>query len=91
VIEDVVASVPGVHEVAVVGVPDPEWGERVTALYTLHPGVAVSAVHIMERCQAALAPYKKPKDIRQIDRFPLNSTGKIAKKTLRRQLEAGEL
>jgi acyl-CoA synthetase (AMP-forming)/AMP-acid ligase II len=90
-IEDVVASVPGVHEVAVVGVPDPEWGERVTALYTLHPGAAVSATQIMERCRAALAPYKKPKDLRQIDRFPLNSTGKIAKKTLRAKLEAGEL
>jgi non-ribosomal peptide synthetase component E (peptide arylation enzyme) len=38
-----------------------------------------------------LASYKKPKDVRQVGAFPLNSTGKIAKKVLRERLQAGEL
>jgi acyl-CoA synthetase (AMP-forming)/AMP-acid ligase II len=90
-IEDVIAAVPGVHEVAVVGVSDPDWGERVTALYTTHPGATVTAEQILEHCRAALASYKKPKDVRRVAAFPLNSTGKIAKKVLREQLEAGKL
>jgi acyl-CoA synthetase (AMP-forming)/AMP-acid ligase II len=42
----------------------------------------------MEHCRAALASYKKPKDIRIVSEFPLNSTGKIAKKILRADLNA---
>ncbi len=87
-IEDVIAGVPGVHEVAVVGVADPEWGQRVVALYTVHNGAAVSAAQILERCRAELASYKKPKEVRQIDAFPLNATGKIAKKMLQAELGA---
>jgi acyl-CoA synthetase (AMP-forming)/AMP-acid ligase II len=90
-IEDVIASVPGVNEVAVVGLADPEWGERVTALYTVHQGATVTTEAILEQCRAGLASYKKPKDIRQVGAFPLNSTGKIAKKALRERLEADEL
>jgi acyl-CoA synthetase (AMP-forming)/AMP-acid ligase II len=90
-IEDVIASVPGVNEVAVVGLADPEWGERVTALYTVHQGATVTTKAILEKCRAGLASYKKPKDVRQVGAFPLNSTGKIAKKVLRERLEAGEL
>jgi acyl-CoA synthetase (AMP-forming)/AMP-acid ligase II len=90
-IEDVIASVPGVHEVAVVGLADPDWGERVTALYTVHQGATVTSEAILERCRTGLASYKKPKDVRQVGAFPLNSTGKIAKKVLRERLQAGEL
>jgi acyl-CoA synthetase (AMP-forming)/AMP-acid ligase II len=90
-IEDVIASVPGVNEVAVVGLADPEWGERVTALYTVHQGATVTTEAILEQCRAGLASYKKPKDIRRVGAFPLNSTGKIAKKALRERLEADEL
>jgi acyl-CoA synthetase (AMP-forming)/AMP-acid ligase II len=88
-VEDVIASVPGVHEVAVVGVEDPEWGQRVTALYTVHADASVTDHDVRTRCAAELASYKKPKDVRRVDSFPLNSTGKIAKKVLREQL-AGE-
>ena len=87
-VEDVIAGVEGVHEVAVVGMSDPEWGQRVVALYTVHPGATVTADHVLARCRAALASYKKPKELRQVDAFPLNATGKIAKKALRAQLEA---
>jgi acyl-CoA synthetase (AMP-forming)/AMP-acid ligase II len=82
-VEDVIAEVPGVREVAVVGVTDPDWGQRVVALYT---GSAVPA-DIERHCRARLASYKKPKEIRPVAEFPQNPTGKIAKNVLRRQLE----
>lgn len=88
-VEDVIAEVPGVAEVAVLGIGDPDWGQRVTALYTVHDGVAVSDDVVMEHCAARLASYKKPKELRRVDAFPLNANGKIAKKVLREQLGAG--
>jgi acyl-CoA synthetase (AMP-forming)/AMP-acid ligase II len=87
-IEDVIAEVPGVHEVAVVGVTDPEWGQHVTAMFTVQPGAEVTPEMVIEHCKSRMASYKKPKDVRIVDSFPLNSTGKIAKKVLREQLEA---
>jgi len=87
-IEDVIAEVPGVHEVAVVGVDDTEWGQHVTALFTVMPGASVDEQMVLEHCRSRMASYKKPKDVRIVDSFPLNSTGKIAKKVLREQLNA---
>jgi acyl-CoA synthetase (AMP-forming)/AMP-acid ligase II len=48
----------------------------------------VTTEQVLEHCRATMASYKKPKDIRIVDEFPLNSTGKIAKKVLREQLNA---
>ncbi len=81
-VEDVIAEVPGVREVAVVGVDDDEWGQRIVALYT--GDAAESAV--TEHCRARMASYKKPKEVRRVESFPLNSTGKIAKNVLRAEL-----
>jgi acyl-CoA synthetase (AMP-forming)/AMP-acid ligase II len=88
-VEDVIAEVPGVAEVAVIGVDDPDWGQRVTALYSVRPGAEVSDDTVLAHCRARLASYKKPKDLRRVEAFPLNSTGKIAKKVLREQLATG--
>jgi len=82
-VEDVIAEVPGVREVAVVGLADPDWGQRIVALYVGEPDPATIEGH----CRARLASYKKPKEIRRVDRFPLNATGKIAKNVLRADLE----
>jgi len=87
-VEDVIAEVPGVHEVAVVGVPDADWGQRVTALYTVHTGATVTPEHVLAYCASRLASYKKPKTVREVDGFPVNSTGKIAKNVLRERLAA---
>ena len=86
-VEDVIAEVPGVREVAVLGVADADWGQRVVALYTAADGVDVDEEAIRTRCAERLASYKKPKEIRRLEAFPLNSTGKIAKKVLRAELE----
>jgi acyl-CoA synthetase (AMP-forming)/AMP-acid ligase II len=87
-VEDVVAEVPGVAEVAVVGVADVDWGQRVVALLTELPGQKVDTDAVMEHCRSRMASYKKPKEVRVVGQFPLNSTGKIAKKVLREQLDA---
>ncbi len=92
-VEDVVAEVPGVAEVAVVGVRDPEWGQRVVAVVTSRGrdgDIAALADAVMTHCRSRLASYKKPKEVRVVAEFPVNSTGKIAKKVLRAQLESGQ-
>jgi acyl-CoA synthetase (AMP-forming)/AMP-acid ligase II len=83
-VEDVIAAVPGVREVAVLGIRDPDWGQRVVALYT---GSATSDA-VAGFCRDQLASFKRPKEVRRVDEFPLNATGKIAKNVLRAQLEA---
>ena len=65
-----------------------EWGQRVVALVTALPGSVVDPELVIEHCRERLAAYKKPKEVRVIEHFPLNSTGKIAKKELRAQLDA---
>ena len=87
-IEDVIAQVPGVHEVAVVGVEDSEWGQHVTALLTVMPGANVSVEQVLDHCKASMESYKKPKEVSIVEEFQLNSTGKIAKKVLKEQLNA---
>jgi acyl-CoA synthetase (AMP-forming)/AMP-acid ligase II len=83
-VEDVIAEVPGVREVAVVGVPDPDWGQRVVALYTGPASTETVTAH----GRARLASYKRPKEVRRVESFPLNATGKIAKNVLRAELES---
>jgi acyl-CoA synthetase (AMP-forming)/AMP-acid ligase II len=91
-IEDVIAEIPEVREVAVMGISDSEWGQRVTALVTIDPNSKVEQSvikdKILEHCKSKMASYKKPKDLRIVNEFPLNSTGKISKKLLKQQLEA---
>lgn len=86
-IEDVISTVPGVAEVAVLGMPDDDWGQRVVALYTEQPGMSVAEDSIVTHCREHLASYKKPKEIRLVASLPVTANGKIAKKVLREQLE----
>lgn len=86
-VEDVVAEVPEVAEVAVLGIPDPDWGQRVVAVVTALPGRTVVPEAVIEHCRERMAAYKKPKEVVVVEQFPLNSTGKIAKLVLREQLQ----
>lgn len=85
-VEDVIAEVPTVAEVAVVGVADQDWGQRVVALVTARPGESVDPEAVLAHCRERMASYKKPKEVRVVTELPLNSTGKIAKKVLRERL-----
>ena len=82
-IEEIIIKHPAVREVAVVGTPDPKWGEAVTAVVALVPGKAVSEEELIALCKEHIASYKKPKAIDFVDELPKNNYGKILKRELR--------
>ncbi|MCP4959916.1 MAG: AMP-binding protein [Actinomycetia bacterium] len=91
-IEDVIFAHPAVGEVAVVGVPDPKWGERVVAFVRLAPGGEVDDDELRQLVRSTLAPHKCPRDWRFIDEMPLTASGKIQKFELQRQyVDRGEV
>ena len=84
-VESVVQAHPAVEEVAVVGVPDVEWGQRVAAFVVLRPGVQATADELGEFCRQRLASFKKPEVIQFLDELPKNPMGKILRRELRVQ------
>ncbi|WP_151446038.1 class I adenylate-forming enzyme family protein [Lacisediminimonas profundi] len=74
---------PDVVDVAVVGVPDPMYGEAVAAYIELRPGSTVDEQAIVDHCRDRIASYKKPKHVFFLPGLPRNSTGKILKTRLR--------
>jgi fatty-acyl-CoA synthase len=81
-VEDLLSAVPGVSEVAVVGVPDPEFGQRLRAYVVLRPGAELSAEQLQAHVRANLARYKVPREVEFLDELPRNATGKVLKRTL---------
>jgi len=81
-VEDALASHPAVREVAVIGVRDDKWGERVTAL-VVSEGSDVSAEELISHCRETLAGYKCPKRIDLVESLPRTATGKLQKFKLR--------
>ena len=75
---------PEVHDVAVVGLTDAEWGERVTAVVV--GSASDEALEALAR--EHLAAYKVPRSIVRVDALPRNASGKILKKDLRSDLAA---
>jgi len=92
-IEDVLIGTPGLAEVAVFGVADPTWGERIVAAVVPAPDGPQTAEAwlpvLVERCADQLADYKKPREAVVVDALPRNAMGKVQKVALRRALEAG--
>ncbi|MFA4927312.1 MAG: AMP-binding protein [Patulibacter sp.] len=82
-VEDLLADHPAVKEVAVVGVPDPQWGEALKAVVVLHDGATLTPDEIAALVKANLAAYKVPRRIEFIDELPRNGTGKVLKRELR--------
>lgn len=79
-IEDLLRERPELVDVAVVGTPDPEWGEIVTAYVVCDGPVDVAAV--VEQASADLAPYKRPRRVHRLDALPRNSMGKVLRHEL---------
>src|SRR5712671_1902921 len=83
-VEAVIYTHPAVREVAVFGVPDPNWGETVKACVVLKPGTALTAQELITYCRRSLAHYKVPRSIEFSEtELPKSGSGKILKKILR--------
>jgi len=87
-VEAVLYTHPAVVEAAVIGLPDERWGEAVTAVVVLRPGLEVSEAQLIEHCRADLASFKKPRRVLFLSELPKNPSGKILKRELRRLLES---
>jgi acyl-CoA synthetase (AMP-forming)/AMP-acid ligase II len=82
-IENVMRRHPGVLDVAVFGVPHPEWGEEVKAAVERAPGKSVTEGELLAFVEGELAPYKRPRSIHFVTELPRNAAGKVLKAELR--------
>ena len=90
-VEEVLYQHPAVSEAAVVGVPDEMWGEKVTAVVVLRPGMTATEAEIIAVSRENLAGYKKPKSVVFLEELPKTVSGKIIKRELRDRLTEGTL
>ncbi len=82
-VEDALAHAPGVAEVVVVGVPDPEWGERVVAAVVPLPGTAPALEELRRSVRARVAAHAAPRQLLLLDALPLRGPGKPDRAALR--------
>jgi fatty-acyl-CoA synthase len=81
-VESVIARHPAIADVAVVGVPDAVFGERVRAVAVLRKGASLPIAALREWAGTQLADYKLPAELVTVDELPRNANGKIIKKQL---------
>ena len=84
-VEQIISELEGVGAVAVIGVPDPKWGEVPRAVISLRQGYALTAEEVQEHLFSRLARYKVPRTVVMVPDFPRTASGKIRKAELRRQ------
>ncbi|MEI2764750.1 MAG: long-chain fatty acid--CoA ligase [Dermatophilaceae bacterium] len=85
-VESVLFGHPAVAEVAVIGLPDPKWGEAVTAVVATKPGQTVTLEQLRDYATTRLARYKLPNRLHVVADLPRNPTGKVLKYQLRDDL-----
>ncbi len=88
-IEEVLREHPELAEVAVIGLPDPTWGDRVVAVVVPRPGLAPEPEALRAHVRARLAAYKVPKEVVFLDALPRNAMGKVQKPELIAKLGRG--
>lgn len=86
-VEDVLLEDGQLAEVAVIGIPDPEWGESVMAVIVPASGAAADLARLERLCLERIARFKRPKYWRIVDALPKNSAGKVLKRELRQRYQ----
>ncbi|MDN6354288.1 MAG: AMP-binding protein, partial [Corynebacterium sp.] len=92
-VEQAIISHSAIADVAVIGVPDEKWGEKLRAYVVLAPETDATAEaegSVVDHCRALIAGYKVPRDYRIIEELPRTSTGKVRKNVLRDEAVQGE-
>ena len=89
-VEEALMTHPSVAAVAVVGRPDPEWGESVVAFVVPVAGASAPTEEELDRtCLERIARFKRPKEYYLVDALPTNNYGKVLKRELRQRLVDG--
>jgi len=89
-LENILADMTELAEYAVVGAPNPRWGEVPVACVALREGVLLSETEILDRFQGQLARYKHPHAVHFFEQLPRNAMGKVLKFELRSQLNTND-
>lgn len=87
-VEQVLMRIEGVIKCAVVGMPDPKWGEAVVAALVVDPAFPISAEDVIRHCRASIASFKVPKRVEFLTALPVTPVGKVRKPILKEQLAA---
>ena len=87
-VEEVLLTLDGVNEVAILGVPDPKWGEVGLCVCVAHPGQSVTEDQIARHLSGRVSKYKMPQYYVFLDEMPKTAYGKITKKLVREELAA---
>jgi acyl-CoA synthetase (AMP-forming)/AMP-acid ligase II len=85
-VENALAAHPAVAAAAVIGLPDPQWGESVHAVVVLGPSSHVTEAALREHCRRLIAGYKIPRSIEFTKALPVSAAGKVLKRELRRKV-----
>ena len=89
-VEEMIYRLPGVSEVAVVGLPDPRWIEAVTAIVVVKAGERLDEDAVIAHCAGQMAHFKVPKRVVFVDSLPKNPSGKLLKRELRQRFAGGD-
>jgi acyl-CoA synthetase (AMP-forming)/AMP-acid ligase II len=81
-VENLLARVPGVREVVVVGVPDDEFGQRLRAYVVPEQGAALTEEQLKDHVKTSLAAFKVPREVVFVEALPRNATGKVVTREL---------
>jgi long-chain acyl-CoA synthetase len=86
-VEDVLYARPEVEECAIIGLPDPEWGEKITAFIVARPGEKIDPEALKTFLKSRVSAFKVPKEFRVVSELPKSPAGKILKRQLRKKVK----